>query len=74
MPSSRQWEGPPRMLERDGMVLRKVTPTTPPQVEYSLTELGKDLSIPVGQLAMWAVSHLDTINVHRKRYDEIHGT
>lgn len=32
-----------RKLEADGIVLRTVMPTSPPTVEYSLTELGKEL-------------------------------
>ena len=33
-----------RKLEADGVVLREVMPTSPPTVEYSLTELGKELT------------------------------
>lgn len=58
-----------KLLERDGMVTRTVAPTTPPQVEYALTDLGRELSEPVRQLAMWAVGHLDTIDQNRLRYD-----
>src|SRR5262245_13331124 len=36
-----------RSLERDGLVRRHVRPTTPPEVEYSLTELGLSLSVPI---------------------------
>jgi DNA-binding HxlR family transcriptional regulator len=32
-----------RGLERDGLVLRTVTPTIPPQVNYELTVLGRSL-------------------------------
>lgn len=35
-----------RDLEEKGVVLRQVKPTSPPSVEYSLTELGREL-IPV---------------------------
>jgi DNA-binding HxlR family transcriptional regulator len=59
-----------KLLERDGMILRTVTPTTPPQVEYALTDLGRELSEPVRQLALWAVAHLDTIDRNREHYDE----
>ena len=31
-----------RSLERDGFVTRTVTPTNPPQVDYALTELGRE--------------------------------
>jgi DNA-binding HxlR family transcriptional regulator len=32
-----------RDLRRKGVVTRKVMPTTPPSVEYALTELGREL-------------------------------
>lgn len=58
-----------RILERDGMVSRKVYPTTPPQVEYALTDLGQSLAEPVLQLGQWALSHLAAIHENRRRYD-----
>lgn len=58
-----------KTLERDGMVERTVCATTPPQVEYALSELGQSLSEPVRQLAQWAVAHLATIHDNRLRYD-----
>ena len=58
-----------KMLERDGMVERTVRATSPPQVDYVLTELGRSLSEPVRQLAQWALAHLQTVHDHRLRYD-----
>ena len=58
-----------KMLERDGMVERTVRSTTPPQVEYALTSLGRSLSDPVRQLAQWALAHLDVVDENRLRYD-----
>jgi DNA-binding HxlR family transcriptional regulator len=58
-----------KTLERDGMVERSVRATTPPMVEYALTELGLSLSEPVRQLAQWARVHLETIHDNRLRYD-----
>jgi DNA-binding HxlR family transcriptional regulator len=58
-----------KTLERDGMAKRTVCATTPPQVEYALSELGQSLSEPVRQLAQWAVAHLATIHDNRLRYD-----
>ena len=58
-----------KTLEREGMVERSVRATTPPTVEYALTELGISLSEPVRQLAQWARVHLDTIHDNRLRYD-----
>jgi DNA-binding HxlR family transcriptional regulator len=58
-----------KTLERDGMVRRTVCATTPPQVEYALTALGRSLYEPVRQLAQWARAHIATIHDHRLRYD-----
>src|SRR5580700_1759123 len=43
-----------RKLERDGLVTRHARPTTPPQVEYELTKLGRSLAVPIKALAKWA--------------------
>ena len=58
-----------KSLERDGMVLRTVHPTVPPQVEYELTALGHSLSEPVIALGAWAHRHIAEIDGHRARYD-----
>jgi len=42
-------------LERKGVVLREVMPTSPPSVEYSLTELGRELIPAIKAIA--DVSH-----------------
>lgn len=61
-----------KTLERDGMVERTVCATTPPQVEYALSALGRSLSEPVRQMAQWARAHLPIIHDNRRRYDERH--
>jgi DNA-binding HxlR family transcriptional regulator len=58
-----------KALERDGMVLRTVHPTVPPQVEYQLTLLGHSLAEPVIQLGAWAGAHLEEIERNRTRFD-----
>src|ERR1700749_1333945 len=40
-----------RDLEENGFVSRTVTPVTPPQVEYALTDLGRQFLSPVQTLA-----------------------
>jgi DNA-binding HxlR family transcriptional regulator len=58
-----------KTLERDGMVKRAVRPTTPPQVEYTLTPLGQSLSETVRALANWAEVHTEEIKNNRIDYD-----
>jgi DNA-binding HxlR family transcriptional regulator len=59
-----------RGLERDGMVTRTIFPTSPPQVEYSLTELGRSLSEPVLIFGRWIQEHLAEIEAARNRFDD----
>jgi DNA-binding HxlR family transcriptional regulator len=58
-----------RNLERDGLVSRTVTPTVPPRVDYALTDLGRDLLIPVSALGQWAIRHTPCIEAARARFD-----
>lgn len=59
-----------KLLERDGLVHRTVLPSTPPQVEYGLTELGKSLAKPLHSLAEWSVTNTDAIHESRARHDK----
>ncbi len=58
-----------RHLERDGFVTRTVTPTTPPQVEYALTDLGHRLFCPVHALAGFVIDNAEEIEAARAAYD-----
>ena len=58
-----------RGLERDGLVTRTIFPTIPPRVDYELTDLGRDLRIPVKGLALWARENIGKINDARARFD-----
>ncbi len=57
-----------RSLERDGYLSRKVYPTVPPKVEYSLTDLGKSLLEKITPLAEWAHTQHSVIQQSRKNY------
>jgi DNA-binding HxlR family transcriptional regulator len=46
-----------RTLVRDGLVWRRVEPTTPPQVSYGLTPLGAGTSEPLSALFGWLRDH-----------------
>jgi DNA-binding HxlR family transcriptional regulator len=63
-----------RALERDGLVLRTVHPTNPPQVEYELTTLGQSLLGPVAALATWAQHNREVVYESRSQYDRSRAT
>ena len=58
-----------RALERDGLVLRTVTPTVPPRVDYELTKLGHSLLLPVNTLADWARANTAAMEKARAKFD-----
>ena len=62
-----------RGLERDGIVNRTILPTSPPQVEYSLTQLGRSMSEPVLAFGEWVRVHLAEFDAARRRFDERDG-
>ncbi|HLP02392.1 MAG TPA: helix-turn-helix domain-containing protein [Opitutaceae bacterium] len=57
-----------RGLERDGYVTRKVHPTVPPKVEYTLTPLGRSLLKKLEPLVEWADANHDRVRAARKAY------
>ena len=58
-----------RSMERDGLITREVFPTTPPRVEYALTELGRSLRGPVEALGQWAIANEARITEAQARFD-----
>jgi DNA-binding HxlR family transcriptional regulator len=62
-----------RGMERDGLVTRRVFPTTPPRVEYELTPLGLSLRSPVEVLGQWAIANEAEIARAQERYDAAQG-
>jgi DNA-binding HxlR family transcriptional regulator len=59
-----------RELEENGFVSRTVTPVTPPQVEYALTDLGRDFLKPVQGFAEWVVANSARMDAARAEYAE----
>jgi len=51
-----------KRLERDGLISRKVLPTTPVGVEYAITPLGYSLRQPFEELCKWAVANNAALN------------
>ncbi|MEU4541036.1 winged helix-turn-helix transcriptional regulator [Streptosporangium sp. NPDC023825] len=54
-----------RGLECDGLITRTVHPTVPPQVEYDLTDAGRELLAIISRVARWTDKHLETIHSAR---------
>jgi DNA-binding HxlR family transcriptional regulator len=50
-----------RELEADGIVARRVYPTVPPRVEYSLTEYGLSLKRALRAICDWGHKHMERI-------------
>lgn len=61
-----------RRLEKDGLVHREVhAQMRPPQVEYSLTDLGQSITKPLGAIRDWSEQHLPDVRRARRRFDEL---
>ncbi len=58
-----------RSLERDGLVMREVTPSVPVRVDYSLTVLGDSLLGTIQHVKSWAEEHMARVDEERRRYD-----
>jgi DNA-binding HxlR family transcriptional regulator len=59
-----------RGLESSGLIDRKVYPTVPPMVEYSLTPLGETLVKPLKTLCDWASEHMYEVEDAREKAAE----
>ena len=58
-----------KVLERDGLIERTVLASVPPQVKYTLTDLGRELLQPVSALAEWTATNTPRIMAARAEYD-----
>ena len=58
-----------RELQRDGLVSRRVFPTQPPSVEYSLTDLGQSMLPSLAALIHWAEQNHEAIRSSRRAFD-----
>lgn len=59
-----------RELERFGMINRSVLSTTPPSVEYELTELGRTFLSAAGVICAWTRDNSDALDAARKRFEK----
>jgi len=62
-----------RGLERDGLVNRKIYPTVPPKVEYSLTFLGTTLIKVLEDIRIWSEQNIEQVLQSQEKYDLSNG-
>lgn len=59
-----------RRLERNGILDRRVIPSSQVAVEYSITPLGRTLEAPFRALYDWTISHVDTVIQAQSAFDK----
>ena len=59
-----------RMLERDGLVTRTITPSVPVRVDYQLTPLGHTLLPVVHAIKDWSETHIAEVQEARAAYGQ----
>jgi len=50
-----------KSLESHGLVSREIYPEVPPRVEYSLTPLGRSLTVALAPLVRWATENFSEV-------------
>jgi len=63
-----------RGMERDGLLTRKVYPTVPPKVEYTLTDLGLSLITMLNEIRNWSEGNIGKVLEAQQDYDAIDRT
>lgn len=58
-----------RGFERDGLVTQTMYPSTPPRVDYELTELRETLTEPVMAFVNWANKSQEAIALAHRQFD-----
>ncbi|MFJ4830529.1 winged helix-turn-helix transcriptional regulator [Streptomyces sp. NPDC088747] len=58
-----------RQLERNGLIIRTVHPTVPPKVEYTASDMARELESAFEQLGTWVERHHEFISAAQEAYD-----
>lgn len=58
-----------KSLERDGLVERTVTPTTPVAVTYTITPMGTELLGALGTMLRWAETRMPAVAQAQRAFD-----
>lgn len=56
-----------KSLENNGLVHREVFPTVPPQVEYSLTEIGQSFQVVLDSIEIWGKNYIEYLKNRDKK-------
>lgn len=62
-----------KRLERNGLVERRVLPTSPVGVEYEITPLGRTLQPPFKALYAWTMEKMPAVEEARRNFDNRSG-
>lgn len=60
-----------RGLERDGLIQRRVYPSVPPKVEYTITPLGTTLVGLLDAIRLWSETHIEAVLAAQSDYDNM---
>jgi DNA-binding HxlR family transcriptional regulator len=58
-----------RRLERNGILARRVIPSSQVAVEYSITALGRTLEQPFNAIYLWTLNHLAAVMQAQSAFD-----
>lgn len=58
-----------RRLERNGIIARRVIPSSQIAVEYSITPLGRTLEAPFQALFNWTTEHSSDVKLAQAAFD-----
>lgn len=58
-----------KRLERDGLISRRVFPTVPVTVEYTITKLGLSLAHATQELILWSERNIESVLAAQQQYD-----
>lgn len=59
-----------RRLERNGILARRVIPSSQIAVEYSITPLGRTLEDPFRALYLWTINHFPAVMEAQSAFDK----
>jgi DNA-binding HxlR family transcriptional regulator len=59
-----------RTLTRDGLLIRTVAPTMPPQVTYALSPLGREIMPALHTIRSWLACRVADVLTAQRAFDE----